>query len=72
MSEPKMISAVTYITIQADMAAKEGPVSAALADLFFQLTQVRGERTIEGWDALVVQAMEAESPIEDVLKFGED
>ena len=72
MSEPKMISAVTYITIQADMAAKEGPVSAALADLFFQLTQVRGERTIEGWDWLVAQAMEAESTIEDVLEFGED
>ena len=72
MSEPKMISAVTYITIQADMAAKEGPVSAALADLFFQLTQVRGERTIEGWDWLVAQAMEAESTIEDVLEFGEE
>lgn len=71
MSKPKMISAVTYITIQADMAAKEGPVSPRLADLFFQLTQVRGERTIEGWDRLVVLAMESESPIADVIEFGD-
>lgn len=72
-NEPKKISAVAYITIQADMAAKEGPVSPRLADLFFQCAQVRGERTIEDWDKLVIAAREdADLTIEDVLKFGED
>lgn len=68
----KKIGPVAYVTIQADLASKEGPVSPRLADLFFQLTQVREERTVEEWDHLVVKAMESESPIADVIEFDDD
>lgn len=68
----KAIGATAYITIQADLAAQEGPVSAKLAHLFFQLTQVRGKRTVEQWDALVVQAQEADATIADTIEFGEE
>lgn len=73
-SQSKKISAVAYITFQADLASKEGPVSPRLADLFFQLTQVREERTIEEWDALVVAAQTADDDvtIADVLEYGEE
>lgn len=66
------ISAVAYITVQADMAAREGAVSPMLADLFFQCAQVRGERTMKQWDDLVVAAMEAQSTIAEALEFGEE
>lgn len=71
----KKISAVAYITVQADLASKEGPVSARLADLFFQLTQVREPRTIEEWDALVVSAMSSDDPtttIAEAIEFAEE
>lgn len=68
----KQISAVAYITFQAELASKEGPVSPRLADLFFQLTQVRETRTIEQWDALVVAAMQNEVTIADAIEFSED
>ena len=66
----KTITAVAYIALQADLASREGPVSPRLADLFFQC--VRGERTVEQWDALVVEAMRAEVSIADAIEFGED
>lgn len=68
----KKISAVAYITVQADLASKEGAVSPRLADLFFQCAQVRGERTVEQWDALVVSAMQAEVSIAEAIEFGDD
>lgn len=68
----KAIGATAYITIQADLAAQEGPVSARLAHLYFQLTQVRGKRTVEQWDHLVVEAMRADVTIAEVIEFGEE
>lgn len=71
-TKTKTISAVAYIALQADLASREGPVSPKLADLFFQCAQVRGERTVEDWDALVVKAMQNEVTIADAIEFGED
>lgn len=68
----KTISAVAYISLQADLAAREGAVSAKLADLFFQCAQVRGERTVEQWDALVVSAMGAGVTIADAIEFADE
>lgn len=68
----KKIGAVAYITIQAELASREGAVSAKLADLFFQCAQVRGERTVEAWDALVVSAMQADVTIAEAIEFGEE
>lgn len=71
-TQNKTITSVAYIALQADLASREGHVSPRLADLFFQCAQVRGERTVEQWDALVVEAMRAEVSIADALEFGED
>jgi hypothetical protein len=67
----KKISGAAYVAVQADMAAREGAVSARLAHMFFQCACVQGERTIEEWDALVVQAMEAEVSVQEALEYGE-
>lgn len=66
------ISGAAYVALQADMASREGAVSARLADLFFQCAIIRGERTVEGWDALVNAAKEAESTIGEAIEFGEE
>lgn len=68
----KTISGAAYIGLQADLAAREGAVSARLADLFFQCAQVRGERTVVQWDALVVSAMQGDVSIADAIEFGEE
>lgn len=67
----KGISGVAYITLQADLASREGAVSAKFAHLFFQCACVTGERTVEEWDALVVAAHRAESTVLDALEFEE-
>lgn len=68
----KKISGAAYVGIQADMASREGAVSARLADLFFQCACIEGQKTIEEWDNLVNQAKRAEVTVRDVLEFGED
>lgn len=68
----KKIGPIAYITAQAELAAKEGPLSARLADLFFQCAQVQEARTFEEWEALVMSAMEAESTIAEAIEFGEE
>ena len=68
----KKIHGIAYIALQADLASREGPVSPRLADLFFQCAQVREPRTIEQWDALVVEAMSAESSIQEAIEYGEE
>lgn len=68
----KKLSGAAYVGIQADMAARDGAVSAKLADLFFQCACIQGERVLEEWDRLVVQAMEANVTVQDVLTYGED
>lgn len=68
----KKISGAAYVGIQADMASREGAVSARLADLFFQCACIAGERTLEEWDALVVKAMEAKVTVADALEYDEE
>ena len=65
------INSVAYVTYQAALASREGQVSPRLADLFFQCTQVGGERTIEEWDALVNDAREAGVNVSVALEFAE-
>ncbi len=67
----KAISGAAYVGIQADMASREGAVSPRLANLFFQCACIKGDRTVDAWDALVVQAMEAEVSVQEALDFGE-
>jgi len=66
------ISGVAYVAYQADLASREGEVSARLADLFFQCACIEGTRSIEEWDRLVLEARRAEVRVKDVLEFGED
>lgn len=68
----KEISGVAYVAYQADLASREGEVSARLADLFFQCACIEGTRTLEEWDRLVLAARRAEVRVKDVLEFGED
>ncbi len=67
----KQISGAAYVAFQADLASREGAVSATLAHLFFQCACVPGTRTVEDWDALVIAARGAEATIADALEFGE-
>ncbi len=66
------ISGAAYCGIQADLASREGAVSAKLAHLFFQCAVATGTRTVEEWDALVNAAREAEVTIAEALEFGEE
>lgn len=68
----KTMSGAAYVAVQADLASREGAVSAKLAHLFFQCAVVSGQRTLEGWDALVVEAMKAEVTIAEAIEYGED
>jgi hypothetical protein len=68
----KTISGAAYVGIQADLASREGAVSARLAHLYFQCAVVEGQRTLEKWEALVVAAMTAEVSVAEVLLYGED
>ncbi len=68
----KSISGAAYCGLQADLASREGAVSAALAHLFFQCAVVPGVRTVEEWDALVIAARREEVTIQDVLDFKEE
>ncbi len=72
MTTTKTISGAAYCGLQADMASREGAVSAGLAHLFFQCAVVQGARTVEEWDALVVEARSARATIQDALDFGEE
>lgn len=65
----KTVSGVAYVTLQADMASREGGISALLADLFFQCACVPGIRTVEEWDRLVNDARSGECSIGDVLEI---
>jgi hypothetical protein len=67
----KMISGAAYVAVQADLASREGAVSARLAHLFFQCACIEGQRTFEEWEALVVKAMDAEVSVAEVLKYDE-
>jgi hypothetical protein len=67
----KAISGAAYCGLQADLAAREGAVSAVLAHLFFQCAVIDGARTVEEWDALVVAARSAEVTVTEALEFGE-
>lgn len=68
----KTVSGVAYVTLQADMASREGGVSPALADLFFQCACVAGTRTVEAWDTLVNAARAAESTVAEALEYGDE
>ncbi len=68
----KRISGVAYVAMQADLASREGAVSASLAHLFFQCALVTGERSIEEWDALVLAARGADATVAEALEFGEE
>lgn len=68
----KKISGVAYITVQASAASHEGPVSEKLAALFFGCAQVKGERTIEEWDEIVLKAKEHDVTPVDVIEFDEE
>lgn len=72
MKSSKTISAVAYITIQADIASREGAFGPGWAELFFQCASVGGERTLEAWDALVVAAKTADVSIAEAIEFGEE
>lgn len=72
MKTTKGISGAAYCGLQADLAAREGAVSAKLAHLFFQCATMTGERALEEWDALVNAAREAGATIEEALEFGEE
>lgn len=67
----KTLSGAGYVTMQADMASREGAVSAMLAHLFFQCACIPGARTVEEWDALVLTARSAEVSVAEALEFGE-
>lgn len=69
---PSLLSGAAYVGIQADMASREGGVSALLADLFFQCPCIPGTRTLEEWDALVNAARAAESTVAEALEYGEE
>jgi hypothetical protein len=71
LMKTKQISGAAYVALQADMASREGDVSATLAHLFFQCACIHGVRTVEEWDALVVVARSAESTVADAIEFGE-
>ena len=66
------ISGAAYCGLQADLASREGAVSATLAHLFFQCATLAGERTVEEWDALVNAAREAGATVEEAVEFGEE
>lgn len=68
----KEISGAAYVALQADLASREGAVSATLAHLFFQCAVVQGMRTVEEWDALVNKARSAEVTIADAIEFDEE
>jgi len=68
----KRISGAAYVAYQADLAAREGAISARLADLFFQCACIEGVRSVEEWDRLVLAAREAEVSVKDAIEFGED
>jgi len=68
----KEISGAAYVGLQADLASREGAVSAALAHLFFQCACITGMRTVEQWDALVIAARSAEVSIADAVEFGDE
>lgn len=68
----KGISGAAYVGIQADLASREGAVSAKLAHLFFQCACVPGTRTVDEWDALVLSARSAEVTVAEAVEFGEE
>lgn len=70
-SKPSKISGAAYVAIQADLVSREGAVSAQLADLFFQCAATKGARTVEEWNALVIEARRAEVSIAEVIEFAE-
>lgn len=63
------LSGAVYVGVQADMASREGGVSAVLADLFFQCACIPGTRTLEEWDRIVNDARSGECSIKDVLEI---
>ncbi len=66
------ISGAAYCGLQADLASREGAVSAKLAHLFFQCATTPGTRTVEEWDALVMAAQGADGTVAEALEFGEE
>ncbi len=67
------ISGAAYCGLQADLASREGAVSAKLAHLFFQCAVATGTRTVEEWDALVMAAQgEDGATIAEAIEFGEE
>ncbi len=66
------ISGAAYIALQADLASREGAISAKLAHLFFQCAVVAGARTVEEWDELVNAAREAEVTVAEALELREE
>ena len=67
----KTISAVAWITMQADISAREGAFSDRTAARIFGAAQVKGERTVEEWDALFALANSADVSMADAAEFGE-
>jgi hypothetical protein len=65
----KEISGAAYVGLQADLASREGAVSAMLAHLFFQCAVVQGNRSVEAWDELVNKARAEEVSIQDAIEF---
>lgn len=68
----KEISGAAYIALQADLASREGAISAKLAHLFFQCANIVGIRSVEEWDALVMTAQSEDVTVADALEFREE
>ena len=68
----KKISAVAWITMQADISAREGALSDKVAARIFGAAQVKGERTVEEWDELFAAAHSAECTMAEAAEYGEE
>lgn len=72
-TDSKKISGVGYVAYSADLASRgEGVEGTEMAALTFQCALVKGTRTIEEWDALVVKARGAEVTPAEAAEFDEE
>lgn len=66
------ITAVAWITMQAEASAREGAFSDKIAARIFSAAQVQGERTVAAWDELFASAHEAEVTMAEANEFAEE
>lgn len=68
---PSLLSGAAYVSVQADLASREGLPSATLCALFFECAVVGGTRTLEEWDRLVNEARRGETTLAEAIEYDE-